>query len=128
MEVDVVAVDAAAEPVHDLRGAGGVFGGYVDGVDYGAAMHGAGRVGGMDGAAKLQGERAMAGASFEDLDGRGGVGGGGCDVDVKEGDNGGCVEGVDLLLPNGADVNPIGACEEGREGGHVQELPVGGLW
>lgn len=116
MEVDVVAIDAAAEPMHDLRGAGGVFGGYVDGVDYGAAVHGAGRIGSMDGAAELQCERAMTGASFEDLDGRGGVSGGGCDVDVKEGDDGGCVEGVDLLLPNGAGVSPIGACEEDERG------------
>lgn len=116
MEVDVVAIDAAAEPMHNLRGAGGVFGGYVDGVDYGAAVHGAGRIGGMDGAAELQCERAMTGASFEDLDGRGGVSGGGCDVDVEEGDDGGCVKGVDLLLPNGAGVSPIGACEEDERG------------
>lgn len=101
VEVDVVAVYAAAEPVHDFRGAGGVFSRYVDGVDYGAAVHSVGRVGGMDGAAELQCERAMTGASFEDLDGWGGFGGGGCDVNVEEGDDSGCVEGVDLLLPNG---------------------------
>lgn len=49
----------------------------------------------------------MAGAGFEDFDGRRGVAGGGGDVDVEEGDDGGCVEGVDLLHPNGVGVSRL---------------------
>lgn len=56
MEIDIIAVDAAAEPVDDLERAGRVLRGDVDGVDYGAATVGAERVGGVDGAAELQRE------------------------------------------------------------------------
>lgn len=64
----------------------------------------------MDGPAELQRERAVACAGLEDLDGRRAAGG---DVDVEEGYDGGCVEGVDLPLLLR---QPVGPRQQGRDG------------
>lgn len=76
----------------------------------------------MDGPAELQRERAVARAGLEDLDGRRAAGG---DVDVEEGHDGGCVEGVDLPLLLR---QPVGSRQQGRDGTgrteHARESPA----
>lgn len=122
VEVDVGAVDTTAEAMYDFGGACRVFGRVVNGVEDGPACGGR-QVGSVDGTADLQRERAVAGTGFEYLDGRCGGGGWRGDVDVEEGDDSGCVEGVDLLLPNGVSVSATAL-----EGSYVRELPVCGSW
>lgn len=99
-----------------------MFGRIVDGVEDGPASGGR-QVGSMDGTAKLQCERAVASTGFEYLDRRCGGAGWRGDVDVKEGNDGGCIEGIDLLLPSGVNVSATAL-----EGSYVRESPAGGSW
>lgn len=99
-----------------------MFGRVVDGVEDSPASGGR-QVGSVNSTAELQRERAVTGAGFEYLDGRCGGGGWGGDVDVKEGDNGGCVEGIDLLFPSGVSMSAT-ALEES----YVRESPACGSW
>lgn len=47
-------------------------------------------------------------------------------MDVEEGDDGGCVEGINLLLPMASVL--VSSVLGSAKGGYIRELPVGGLW